>query len=33
VLSEDVFTVAPERLADVQVDMTIVDGAIVYERL
>jgi predicted amidohydrolase YtcJ len=32
VLSEDIFTIDPERLLDVQVDMTIVDGEVVFER-
>ena len=31
VLSEDLFTIAPERIADVQVEMTIFDGEIVFQ--
>ncbi len=30
VLSEDVFTIAPERIGDVQVEMTILEGEIVF---
>ena len=32
VLSEDIFSIDPIRIPEVQVDMTIVDGTIVYER-
>jgi len=32
VLSEDLFTIAPERIGDVQVDVTIFDGKIIYRR-
>jgi predicted amidohydrolase YtcJ len=32
VLSDDLFTIAPEKIEGVQVDMTIVDGDVVYER-
>jgi predicted amidohydrolase YtcJ len=32
VLSDDIFTIAPENILDVQVDMTIVDGEIVFRR-
>lgn len=32
VLSEDVFKIAPERIAEVKVDMTIMDGGVVFER-
>ena len=32
VLSDDVFTVAPETIRDVQVDMTILGGDVVYSR-
>lgn len=32
VLSEDVFKIAPETISDVRVDMTIMDGAVVFER-
>jgi predicted amidohydrolase YtcJ len=30
VLSEDIFTIAPERIGDVQVEMTILDGEVIY---
>jgi predicted amidohydrolase YtcJ len=29
VLSEDIFTIAPERIADVKVEMTILDGQVI----
>lgn len=32
VLSEDLLTIDPERIMDVEVDMTIVDGRVLYER-
>lgn len=32
VLSDDLFTLAPEKIESVKVDMTIVDGEVVYER-
>jgi len=32
VLSDDLFTIAPEKIEGVSVDMTIVDGHVVYER-
>jgi predicted amidohydrolase YtcJ len=32
VLGEDILTIDPERVKDVKVDMTIVGGAILYER-
>ena len=32
VLSEDLTAVAPERIRDIRVDLTIVGGRIVYER-
>ena len=32
VLSEDLLTIAPERIMDVEVDVTIVDGVVLYER-
>lgn len=32
VLSEDLFTIAPEHIADVNVDVTIFDGNIIHER-
>ena len=32
VLSDDLFTVAPEKLDSVKVDMTIFDGKVIYER-
>lgn len=32
VLSDDLFTMAPERIENVKVDMTIFDGRVVYER-
>ena len=32
VLSDDLFTIAPEKIEDVQVDMTIFDGRVIYER-
>ena len=32
VLSEDLFTIPPEQIADVLVDLTILDGTIVYAR-
>ena len=32
VLSEDIFTIAPERIKDVTVLATMVDGRFVYER-
>ena len=32
VLSEDLLTIAPERIRDVEVDITIVDGVVLYER-
>ena len=31
-LSEDIFEIAPERWPEVECDMTIVGGRIVYER-
>jgi predicted amidohydrolase YtcJ len=31
VLSEDVFAIAPERIADVQVEMTVFDGEVIHE--
>jgi predicted amidohydrolase YtcJ len=30
VLSEDIFTIAPERIADVEVEMTMLDGNVIY---
>jgi len=32
VLSDDLFTIAPQKIENVQVDMTIFDGKIIYER-
>jgi hypothetical protein len=32
VLSEDIFSIDPTKIADVQVDLTIFDGRVVYER-
>jgi len=32
VLSDDLFTIAPEKIANVNVDLTILDGAVIYER-
>ncbi|HEX6176841.1 MAG TPA: amidohydrolase [Thermoanaerobaculia bacterium] len=32
VLSDDLFKIAPEKIEDVKVDVTIVDGSVVYER-
>ena len=32
VLSENLLDIDPERLLDVEVDMTIVGGAVLYER-
>ncbi|HEX8252988.1 MAG TPA: amidohydrolase family protein [Thermoanaerobaculia bacterium] len=32
VLSANPFTIAPEELPEVRVELTVVDGAIVYER-
>ncbi len=32
VLSDDILTIAPEKIKDVKVDMTIFDGEIVYQR-
>ena len=32
VLSRDIFTIAPESIRDVDVDMTIFDGALIYDR-
>lgn len=32
VLSDDIFTIAPEKIGGVKVDLTIFDGRIVYER-
>jgi predicted amidohydrolase YtcJ len=32
ILSEDIFSIDPERIAGVNVDLTIVDGRVVYER-
>jgi predicted amidohydrolase YtcJ len=32
VLGEDILTVSPERIVDIPIDMTIVDGKVVYER-
>lgn len=32
VLSDDIFAIPPEKIADAKVDMTIFDGQIVYER-
>ena len=32
VLSEDLFTIAPEKIESVLVDMTIVDGEVVFDR-
>jgi predicted amidohydrolase YtcJ len=32
VLSDDIFTIPPDRIRDVRVDLTIFDGRVVYER-
>ena len=32
VLHEDIFTIDPKRIHEVQVDLTMVDGKVVYER-
>jgi predicted amidohydrolase YtcJ len=32
VLSEDIFTIAPAKIRDVKVDMTIFDGQVIFER-
>ena len=32
VLSDDIFTIGPEKIEQVQVDMTIFDGKVIYER-
>ena len=32
VLSDDIFAIPPEKIADTKVDMTIFDGRIIYER-
>jgi len=32
VLSDDLFTIAPEKIANVNVDLTIFDGAVIYAR-
>ena len=32
VLSDDIFTIEPEKIGDVKVDMTIFDGRVIYER-
>lgn len=32
VLSDDIFTIAPEKIESVKVDMTILDGDVIYER-
>ena len=32
VLSEDPFTIAPEKIPDVKVDLTIFDGKVIYQR-
>ena len=32
VLSEDLLSIDPERIMDVEVDVTIVDGVVLYER-
>jgi len=32
VLGDDILTVAPERIIDIPIDMTIVDGKVVYQR-
>ena len=32
VLDQDIFKIDPDKIADTQVDMTIFDGRIVYER-
>lgn len=32
VLSDDLFTIAPEKIENVKVDMTIFDGKVIYER-
>jgi predicted amidohydrolase YtcJ len=32
VLSDDVFTIAPERIEHAKVDITIFDGHVIYER-
>ena len=32
VLSDDIFTIEPERIKDVKVDMTVFDGEIIYQR-
>jgi predicted amidohydrolase YtcJ len=32
VLSDDLFTIAPEKIAGVMVDFTIFDGQTIYER-
>ena len=32
VLSDDLFTIAPEQIEKVKVDLTIFDGRIIYDR-
>ncbi|TFH12986.1 hypothetical protein E4H04_12775 [Candidatus Bathyarchaeota archaeon] len=32
VLGEDILTVAPEKIKDIPIEMTLIDGEIVYER-
>lgn len=32
VLNENIFDISPEKIKDIKVDYTIVDGKIVYER-
>ena len=32
VLSDDIFTIATEKIEQVQVDLTIFDGKVIYER-
>ncbi len=32
VVSHDLFTIAPEKIEDARVDLTILDGEIIYER-
>ncbi|MEO8168090.1 MAG: amidohydrolase family protein [bacterium] len=33
ILSDDIFTIAPETIRNVQVEMTVLGGKIVYKKL
>jgi predicted amidohydrolase YtcJ len=32
VLGEDILTVSPERIKDIPIEMTMIDGRVVYEK-